>query len=174
MQHHAIAVEPRQPLPPYSPQFNIARWADHLQIQREGELPALREAYVTNDLLMVSDGSYKEGIGSAAWIITSKTDRKLYIKGQCPTTGNPTSQDSHRSELFGILVELLILHNQILTWDQPKGTITVGLDNTSALAYAFDTKRYPVAMSSYPDFDVIQSIRSLCLDCITFRMLHIP
>ena len=170
----SISMDPRQPLPQHCPNLDIPRWTDHLQIQRQGELVEFEQEYLKNNLILVSDGSYKDGVGSAAWIITSKQNQKIFIKGQCPTMGEPKSQDSHRSELFGILGGIFLLHKYVLLWNQPIGTITVGCDNTSAIAYAFDKYRYPVAMSSYPDFDVIQSIRSLCLQCINFVTLHIP
>ena len=173
LSQHSISMEQRQSLPQYINTNHLSRWTDHLQIQRQGEMLDFQHEYLNNNLILVSDGTYKEGVGAAAWIITSKTNQNIFIKGQCPTMGHPTSQDSHRSELFGILGGIFLLRKYILSWEQAKGRITIGCDNTSALSYAFDKYRYPVAMSSYPDFDVIQSIRSLCLDCTTYITLHI-
>ena len=174
LRQHSISLEPNLSLPQFINNHALPRWTDHLQVQRQGEMSEFQQEYLQNNLILVSDGSYKEGVGSAAWIITSKNNQNIFIKGQCPTMGHPTSQDSHRSELFGILGGIFLLRKYILSWDQAKGMITIGCDNTSALAYAFDKYRYPVAMSSYPDFDVIQSIRSLCLECTTYVTLHIP
>ena len=170
----SISLESRIPLPQYNHHINISKWTDHLQIQRQGELEEFKTEYQQNNLIIVSDGTYKEGVGAAAWIITSKINQHLSIKGQCPTMGDPESQDSHRSELFGILGGMFLMRKYILSWGQPKGTLTIGCDNTSALAYSFDNHRYPVALSSYPDFDVIQSIRSLCLQCTKYVTLHVP
>ena len=51
--------------------------------------------------------------------------------------------------------------------------ILVGLDNTSAMHYAFDKERYPTVKAYYPDYDVITSARSLLHPMIKYNIIHI-
>jgi hypothetical protein len=106
--------------------------------------------------------------------MTDKTNLSVFEKGQCFTTGDPSNQDSHRSELFGILGGMLFLHKHLKRWGHPQGTLQIGCDNTSALSYAFNQVLYPVILASFPDFDVIQSIRSLTVSSTTYNTIYIP
>jgi hypothetical protein len=69
-----------------------------------GDITHLRNAFTAGKLILLSDGSVKNGIGAADWIITSKaTCTSHCITGSLRTTGTPADQSSHRAECFGIL-----------------------------------------------------------------------
>jgi hypothetical protein len=146
-----------------------------VRVQRNFDTTSLDHAFLEGSLVLVSDGSYKEGVGSAAWILSSTRTYETFATGQCPTTGPSHAQDSHRSELFGILSGLVFLKKYLSKFDlvNKSYSVLVGLDNTSAMNYVFNTARYPVVRSYYPDFDVIKAARSLLNTHIAYQSIHI-
>ena len=67
------------------------------------------------------------------------------------------AQDSHCSELFGILGVLLFLNNYIAKFQFGRQhSILVDLNNTSAMNFVFDNKQYHVVKSYYPDYRLFQ------------------
>ena len=65
--------------------------------------------------------------------------------------------DTHRAELFGLLGINFTLQQYF--GPSTPGKIQYSFDNMSALLYVFDTSMYPQAKSTFPDYDLIQSIR---------------
>ena len=109
----------------------------------------------------VSDGSYKEDFGTAAWQVegamTSQAD-KTAIRGQLVVPGDPRDQSAYRSELSGLygivtMVNLLCTH-----YDISKGKVTIACDGDSALWMAIDSHG-PVG-PDVQQFDMIAAIRA--------------
>jgi hypothetical protein len=122
-------------------------------------------------MLLVTDGSHKDDLATAAFILTCpslcKTDG---IMGWARTTGDPSVQDSYRAELTGILAGIYHL-NRVLEqegWVEPL-RLTVCCDNIESLKVSFDTTFHPQITSAYQHFDLIQSIRRSA----QLRQLHI-
>ena len=76
----------------------------------------------------VSDGSTKEGFGTAAWVLESKTNPKAAISGNNITPGTPADQSSGRSELAGLYG--IAVATQLITsfYGIQQGSISVGCD----------------------------------------------
>jgi hypothetical protein len=85
-----------------------------------------------NTAQMVTDGSYKDSDGTAAWIIESQ-DGTEFIMGLSLVPGPSTIQNAYRSELTGILAILLKLQNIIKQWNFDSIGGTIGCDNMAAL-----------------------------------------
>jgi hypothetical protein len=138
---------------------------------------ALYEALFMNKLIIVSDGSAKDGDGASAWILT--TDELFtsaqYILGQLKVP--ECKCDSYRAECFGIygglwsLIQLL--HQFGGTRDFRGSAIEVGCDNMSAISRCLDTRTYPAVRSSDSDFDIITGIRALIPDGLTIKWRHV-
>jgi hypothetical protein len=76
---------------------------DHyIRTQQFGDDEFFLDAIRTNKLLLMSDGSAKDGQGAAAWLLTSEEffTRGLLIKGSVKIPGSHI--DSYRAECFGI------------------------------------------------------------------------
>jgi hypothetical protein len=63
----------------------------------------LKQAFINNKLIFVSDGSVKNSIGAGLWICSSKDIFHFHSKGAISCPGNKHDIDSHRAECIGIL-----------------------------------------------------------------------
>ena len=79
--------------------------------------------------------------------------------------------DSHRAELYGLLGINTTM--QLYFKNVSNQTITYACDNHSALMYTFDTTRYERARSTYPDYDLIQSIRTTIPANLIIQHTHV-
>ena len=75
-----------------------AKWACH-SIDLNQDFHALLVSLRTGGAIAVSDGSYANGAGTAAWIVTDQCNS---ISGLCVLPGSPSYHNSFRSELGGI------------------------------------------------------------------------
>ena len=87
--------------------------------------------------IAVSDGSFKEVFGTAAWTIRGASN-EAFLTGVNVVPGAPTDQSAFQSELaglYGILMAITTLCDchQITT-----GRVTVACDGEAALEYIFD------------------------------------
>jgi hypothetical protein len=104
----------------------------------------------------VSDGSFKDSSGAAAFCIVSPETGSLYIQGYHTVQGHGKSQSASRSELSGILgiqrlATLLQKRYQLTT-----RTIELACDGLSALRQSFF---HGPAVPTRPQFDYLQVIR---------------
>jgi hypothetical protein len=108
----------------------------------------------TGDVRAVSDGSFKNAHGTAAWIIF--ISNRCIIKGRAIAPGHPDDQSAYRSELtglYGIVMTIRHLEKHFhLT-----GDITVGCDGLSALTKASIQSDF--INPNEPQFDLIMAIR---------------
>ena len=139
--------------------LNMYSWQDDISTTLHGTFEELLASSLSASLIAVSDGSVISGKGTAAWIITTNSawSQGCYISGVSVLPKEVEQLDSHRAELFGLLGINFTLQ-QYFGKSTPR-TIQYSCDNMSALFYAFDTIRYPQAKSTFPDYDLIQSIR---------------
>jgi hypothetical protein len=93
--------------------------------------PNLEQLFPNNgDVIAVSDGSFKESHGTAAWII--RISPECTITGKVITPGPSNVQSAYRSELagiYGILCTITMLEQKY----KYRANITIGCDGLSAL-----------------------------------------
>jgi hypothetical protein len=107
-------------------------------------------------LSAVSDGSFKEMHGTAAWMIC--VSDTCVIRGKTITPGLPSGQSAYRSELIGLYgiaytIRFLQQHYNM------HGDITVGCDGLSALNQVQKTGDFVNPNERH--FDIIMAVRSL-------------
>jgi hypothetical protein len=104
----------------------------------------------------VSDGSFKELFGTAAW--TLHITDQCVIQGQCTSPGEPEDQSAYRSELTGIYGIVSTIWTLQHKWSCV-GEVTVGCDGLSALRQAQKTTDF--IDPNVPQFDLIMAIRTI-------------
>ena len=138
----------------------------------EGSEAELIEALRRDELRMVSDGSYKESIGTAATQIRPKHGTSvLWIRTRTP--GPVASISSYRSELIGLLSGVLAVSwlRSRLTDDTQNYVVRCACDGKEALRRSFEDWPLPPTSS---DFDVISSIRAASRDLLVeWRPQHV-
>jgi hypothetical protein len=114
------------------------------------------ESIKRGNAIAVSDGSYKEGFGTSAFVIQSLSIGNR-ISGRNIPPGHSSIQSSYRSELAGIagIVNVLCMLCQI--YSVQEGALEVGLDNEQAMKSVFHNEWDPSIKK--PDFDLIYDIR---------------
>jgi len=90
----------------------MTRWQDFqnsqfsrtwkLEVETIGKEQVVVEAIAQGTALAVSDGSFKEGRGAAAWTIEGQTATNK-ITGACLVLGTAEDHSAFQSELMGIL-----------------------------------------------------------------------
>jgi hypothetical protein len=96
----------------------------------------IRDAILQGSLIAVSDGSYQETYGTAAWILQAPEHR---ILGQAICPGTADDQNSYRSEIAGLLAILHIIDALVTFYHITYGSIEVACDGLSALNKVFST-----------------------------------
>jgi hypothetical protein len=136
-------------------------------------LEIMKQEFSNDRLTFTSDGSYRLDKGTGAWICTSKNAFPLVLSGSVVCPGEPNVLDSHRCECIGIAGALDHFHNLLDTWKLNSGKITFYCDNQSALNYAFNIERYPSVKATFPDFDILKSIRARLKPTIKYLFDHV-
>jgi hypothetical protein len=119
---------------------------------------SLAAAILRGDARAVSDGSFKNSMGTSSSILfhSCSTDPNRIVSVNA-VPGNPNEQSAYRSELAGISGSLAITAAVCRIHDINEGSITLGLDGRQALlAAAGDWPLNPAR----PDFDLITDIRA--------------
>jgi hypothetical protein len=117
----------------------------------------------------VSDGSFKEAYGTAAWMVY--ITENCVIQGSCIAPGTAEDQSAYRSELtglYGIACTIWALqHRWKLT-----GLVTAGCDGLSALRQA--QKSADFIDPNLPQFDLIMAIRQIISQsCWRWEWIHV-
>jgi hypothetical protein len=137
----------------------------------------LQKLLMEDGLIAVSDGSYnpKLGMGSAAWILSSKCG-KHRLSGGGLVPGHKDIQSAYRSETAGILGSMIAIikylqhyNGQITIGCQ----ITVGCDGKSALYTTMKRDRQSFT-STEASFDIVSRVIHLREQIVhTLQPLHI-
>lgn len=131
------------------------RWAvDGFSTEDEGL--ALAEGIISGTATAVSDGSYKNGIGTSGFVLRGAM-RRLGAIGDNVVPGNPCEQSSYRSELAGISGVLAVVLAICKKYDITQGCITMALDGEQAMLKARSV--WPLSPTD-TDFDLLTDIRS--------------
>jgi len=142
----------------------MTRWQDFqnspfsqtwkLEVETIGTEQVVVEAITQGTALVVSDGSFKEGQGAAAWTIKGRTATNK-ITGACLVPGTVEDHSAFWSELMGILGVLLTVHHILMDHDKVQGTLQVCCDGKSALSRA--KLDYPILITE-PHADLLSAI----------------
>jgi len=126
-----------------------------LSIQLVGAQAAVWSALSARQGYAVSDGSYKNNTGAAAWIIEGPNS-SLRLIGQWYTPGHNDDHSSFRSELAGIVGVLYTL----TFWppSSPKPVLRLACDGLSVVTRL--TKPNPIEPTE-PHFDLLAAARNL-------------
>ena len=98
--------------------------------------------------IALSDGSYKNGYGAAAWVLEGD-NKHGRISGAAIVPGEGVDHSSYRSEVTGLYCIILIITRLVEYHKVEEGTITVGCDGQSALVTVF-SRTILVMISSPP------------------------
>ena len=151
---------------------------------RIGEQWAVREVTTTikiNEIVediangtavAVSDGSYKDNGGTAAWIIESK-DGAQRMQGVVNVPGMVLDQSSYRSELAGIYGSVMVVEVIKEVIGLKKGGILIGCDGKSALEQSISVEEN-LCTCSQQHFDLISGIQGYIKDsCLKYTSQYI-
>ena len=130
-------------------------WAPD-QVKVEGNVMVLSEALAKGNLRVVSDGSYKRKLGTAAATLTTQElHDSITIVAQ--VTGLKDDQSAYRSELMGLLCGLVGIQ-WLEDVYKTRGKVTVVCDGLSALNHALEDH---LLHPKQPQFDLLSAIRGL-------------
>jgi len=79
-------------------------------------------AVVHNTCKVASDGSYKDGSGTAAWMLQEMASKNI-LSGTTIIPGHTSDQSTYQSELGGIFSIVAMIHNIYKYYTITKGTI---------------------------------------------------
>jgi hypothetical protein len=107
----------------------------------------------------VSDGSFKDKFGTAAFALGVVDDPQVLMRGRVVTPGDPEDQNTYRSELAGIYA-ITILHWAVCEFFEIEQVlIEVACNGKSALLQAQWSEDF--INTQYPHYDMILAIRSI-------------
>jgi len=126
-------------------QGEMTRWQDfqnstfsrtwELEVETVGTEQVVVADITQGTALAVSNGSFKEGRGVAAWTIEGRTATDK-ITGACLVPGTAEDHSTFWSKLMGILGVLLTVHHILMDYKQVQGTLWVCCNGKSALSHA--------------------------------------
>jgi hypothetical protein len=107
------------------------RWCmDHLLMDDNGF--TIVQALQNREAIAVSDGSFKNEYGTAAWVIEG-ADSHGRILGQVIAPGGPSDHSPYRSELTGIYSIMIMVNRLCEFYDIKEGENELACDGLSAL-----------------------------------------
>ncbi len=118
----------------------------------------LAHAISQGEAITISDGSFQDTYGTAAWVIEG-CDSKGRMKGAVIVSGTAQDQSAYRSELAGIYSILIMVKKICEFFDIQQGAIELGCDGQSALDKAFNY--VSIIRLDDANHDLLQAIRTL-------------
>ena len=120
----------------------------------------------------VSDGSYKDDLGTAAFVLEGAIEEHHWILGTNRVPGIEEDQSAYRSELAGLYAIVCAVEDICKYHHIDKGSITIACDGESALYRSMDEESR--VKSKQKQFDIITAIKSkLRSSQITWRWRHV-
>jgi hypothetical protein len=129
------------------------------EIEIEGDEGRLVEALLSGRLCVISDGSYKQNLGTAAVQLLPRKGGTDRIIVQCQTPGLPQDQSAYRSELIGLLAGIMVVDWLLQQWAPTlpsKPRVRIACDGFSALLNTFSDNRVTPQQAQ---FDLVSSLR---------------
>ena len=128
-------------------------------IERPNNLPALIDGIRNSTAVCVTDGSYKDGFGTSAFVLLSHLlDTDDAFTSVNSTPGTPPEIDAYRAELGGIYGCIATANLLADSFDIQRGGLTLGCDCLSAIHNILKPDPPPPKTASY---DLLTAIRSL-------------
>jgi hypothetical protein len=114
--------------PPASFTEFLLEWCtQHLVVDNEGKDLALEiRSGISGTVMAVSDGSYKDSYGTAAWTIGTE-DMPHIIAGKAICPGGADDHSSYRSKLTGLYAILAIVNQLCAFYKVEEGTIRLAV-----------------------------------------------
>jgi hypothetical protein len=140
-------------------------------IQVQGSLTVLAEAIRNGTCSCVTDGSYKDAHGTAAWKLLDLATPDNSIEGQCITPGTAAQQNPYRSELSGLYASVEITNALICFFNITSGSITLACNNLGAIR----TTSYPAEHNSPTEaqFDLVMAVQYAKSPVIQWHHQHV-
>ena len=138
------------------------RWAfEHFKCDDDGK--TIAEAIRLGTAVAVSDGSFKNELGSAALVIEGSDSQHRILAGHL-TPGPLSAQSSFRSELSGLYGIVLMVNTICRFYDITEGQVSCACDGEQAITQAFANPQYYHAQTVNSDFDLLSAIHTLLQD----------
>jgi len=123
--------------------------------------------------LAASDGSVKQDIGTASWIITGDTSDESEYQGSHGVPPSVSNMTSHRAELYGIYAILQSLQKLEKTHTITNGHLKIVCDNKAALHCSFSfNHRAPVSSRNFDIIWAIYQIRQKLNTTISYKHVY--
>ena len=139
----------------------------------EGDETLLWHALSTNELRIVSDGSFKNRLGTAVVQLRAEAPGNA-IWVYCQTPGKQSDQSAYRSELIGILAGVMVASWLYKEWDpglETQPLVKFACDGLSALRNCFANSHLN---PQQPQFDLVSAIqRAITESGIHWYPLHV-
>ena len=152
--------------------------------QRRGEQWAVQNIHTTlkiNEIIRdigqgtavaISDGSFKDEAGTAAWIIENESGTQRMM-GYVMVPGFASDQSAYRSEIAGIYGSVLVVEMIKEVWGITQGGILIGCDGKDALKQAVDTNEVCTSCKQQ-HFDLLSGIQGYIRgSCLKYTSCHI-
>jgi len=163
--HGPIDTQSLQSRPSHNQTF-FESWQGEHTI--EGEIQALIQDIISGHAVAVSDGSFRDQHGAAAWTIEGK-DTSSKLQGAGVTPGLPEDQSAYRSELFGLWGILNALTRLSHEYNINSGLVVIACDGLSAFKKAQSTYPTDPGEAHYNLISAIQNMRTLLPLQLTFE-----
>jgi hypothetical protein len=131
----------------------------------------LAEAIKQGTAIAVSDGSFQDQYGTAAWVMEGECSIGR-ISGEVVMPGTSQDQSAYRSKLFGIY-SIMVCTKKLCEYFQiTSGFITLGCDGQSALDKAFN--QVSILQVGESNYDLLFATRTLWAHSpLTWTFKHI-
>ncbi len=107
----------------------------HMDLQEEGKVIAA--AIATGEAIAISDGSFQDQYGTAAWVFEG-IDAIGRVTGAVVVPGSAKDQSAYRSELAGIYTIVLFTMKLCDFYQIMTGSVELGCDGQPALDKSFN------------------------------------
>ena len=133
------------------------RWAVDKVFLTKGDYAYLAQAISQGTCLAISDGSFKNNIGTSACLLEGMDKAKHRIMAINSIPGATDSQSAYRSELGGISCIIALVQAICSLHKINEGSVEIGLDGEQALKAAMEDF---LLRCCQPSFDLLSNIRS--------------
>jgi hypothetical protein len=142
------------------------------RIQTQGSLESIVQSIRTGTCSCVTDGSYKDHHGTAAWKIIDLEKPDHCVEGQLVSPGSPSQQDAYRSELSGLYASIAVINALAEYFQITDGAITLACDNISACRMSsYDAMG--TNPSSCAHFDLVMAIQYIKTLKVSWTHKHV-
>jgi hypothetical protein len=103
------------------------------QFQVDVEFQDIVQWLELEDAIVVSDGSYKENMGTSSWRILNKHDETKIIAGANFVPGRAQDLSSYQSKLAGMFSIIIFIFLVVELFEMDQGKVELACDGIEAL-----------------------------------------